>query len=404
MNVIGLPELLTLIIGLLSLMLGEFLTARSSTLTRLNIPVAVTGGLITSILVCIIEASSEISINFAPQLRDVLILVFFVSLGLTAKVKSLLSGGKPLFFICLITVVLLSLQNIIGICVALVNGSHPFYGLLAGSISFVGGPGTALAWAREASAKGLEGAELVAISAATFAVAIGALICGPVTSWIVQRHNLHSSESDSDKAIRLNAEAGPKTPVTTSTLIHTIFLISIAIWLGTLLNSYAKQHNFLLPGFLCALIAGMLITNLADWRGRQLPLPVTDRVGDLALQMFLAMSLMSLKLSAIGQILVPLLSVVVLQVAASVAVAYFLLFRVLGKNYDAAVAVGGFLGFAVSSMPVAMATMDQVTKRYGPSPRAILLITLAGSFFVDLANAFLVKGFVSLLPLIPGGS
>lgn len=405
MQTLGIPELATFIIGLLTLIVGELLTARIPLLIRLNIPAAVVGGLLTSVLVSIIELNSSWTITFAPHIRDILILLFFVSLGLTAKVSSLRSGGKPLVIICVITVLLLALQNIIGIAVALVNGSHPFYGLLAGSISFVGGPGTALAWAKEAESMGLQGADLVAVSAATFAVSIGALISGPVTGWIVERHKLHSAGPDNSNSSSANTpkkDAAQK-PVSTSVLVRTMLLICVAVWIGMQLNTHAQLMNLLLPGFLCSLIAGMFITNLADGLRWRLPLEITDRVGDLALQVFLAMSLMSLKLSAIGAILVPLLAVVVLQVLASIAVAYLILFRLLGRNYDAAVTVGGFLGYAVSSMPVAMATMDKVTQRYGPSPNAILWITLAGSFFVDLANAFLVKGFVSLLPYLPGG-
>ncbi len=402
MEVIGLPEIVTLMIGLLTLMMGEFLTSRSEFLTRLNIPAAVVGGLLTSVIVSIIEANSQVTINFAPHLRDILILVFFVTLGLTAKVRSLFSGGWPLVWVILVTILLLCVQNIIGILVQVVRGGHPFYGLLAGSISFVGGPGTALAWAKEAESMGLKNAELVAISAATFAVSIGALISGPVTTWIVTRHGLKSTASRGGDGTVKSASSEMPTPASTSTLVRTIFLITLSIWLGNLLNSYSKSY-VLLPGFLCSLIAGMVITNLADLRGRKLPLPVTDKVGDLALQIFLAMSLMSLKLASIGAFIGPLLTVVALQVIFSILIAYYILFRALGKDYDAAVAVGGFLGYAVSSMPVAMATMEQVTKKFGPAPKAILLITLVGSFFVDLINAFLVKGFVAILPFIPGG-
>ncbi len=391
------PEFITLIISFLVLVSGEYLCNSIKILKKAAIPSPVVGGILASIIVSIIEVSLGIQINFATQIRDVLILLFFVSLGFSAKFSALRTGGKPLLYICLITVVLLVLQNLVGIGVALLRGAHPYYGLLAGSISFVGGPGTAMAWAKEASALGLKGAELVAISAATFAVSIGAIVAGPIVSWIIRKHNLHSEASEEPAN---ENKTTTQQVASTSSIIKTFLIISIAIWLGNQLNSYASGMNILLPGFLCSLLAGMAITNLADARKKPVPNELIDRVGDLALQIFLAMSLMSLKLSAIGVIIVPIAIVVVLQVILSAAVAYFLLFRALGKNYDAAVASGGFIGFAVSSMPVAMATMEQITKRFGPAPRAILLITLAGSFFVDLANTFIVKLFISFLPAI----
>lgn len=392
------PEFITLIIGLTVLIGGEFICSHISLLKRLSIPPPVVGGLVTSLIVSIIEVSAGIKIEFGTQLRDVLILLFFVSLGFTAKLKALRSGGKPLVLICLITILLLVLQNIVGIGVALARGAHPFYGLLAGSVSFVGGPGTALAWASEASTMGLKGAELVAISSATFAVAIGALVSGPIVTWIVNRHQLKPEDSARISGITNNDSI--QQAASSSSIIKTILIVAIAVWIGNQLNAYAQSKAVLLPGFLCSLLAGMFITNIADLRKIKMPVQLIDRIGDVALQIFLVISLMSLKLSAIGVILVPLAIVVILQVVLSVAIAYFVLFRALGKNYEAAVTVGGFLGFAISSMPVAMATMEQVTRRYGSAPKAILLITLAGSFFVDLANAFIVKGFAALLPAI----
>ncbi len=152
----------------------------------------------------------------------------------------------------------------------------------------------------------------------------------------------------------------------------------------------------LLPGFLSAMIAGVLITNLADLFKYKLDFAPIEKGGAVALQLFLVISLMATPLISVAQIIVPLALNVVIQVVVTVAIAYFVLFRLLGRDYDAAVTSGGFLGFGLSSMPVAMATMDEVGRRYGPSPKAFLLITLAGSFFVDLANAFVAKGFLAL--------
>ena len=152
----------------------------------------------------------------------------------------------------------------------------------------------------------------------------------------------------------------------------------------------------MLPGFLTAMLAGVAITNLADAIGAKIDFAPIERGGEIALQAFLVMYLMSLKLWTLGAAIGPLMANVAIQVLVTALIGVLLLFRWLGRDYDAAVTVGGFLGFGLSSMPVAMATMDSVALRYGPSPKAFLLIALAGSFFVDLANAFIVKAFLAL--------
>jgi ESS family glutamate:Na+ symporter len=178
--------------------------------------------------------------------------------------------------------------------------------------------------------------------------------------------------------------------------MQAFLLIFVAVAAGDWLNQWARHVGLVLPGFLTAMLAGVVITNVADASAVRLDVAPIERNGEMALQVFLAISLMSLQLWAIGHAIPPLLTNVVAQVVATTAVAVLVLFPLLGRDYDAAVACGGFLGFGLSSMPVAMATMDQVTSRFGPAPRAFLLITLAGSFFVDLANALIVKVFLTL--------
>jgi len=178
--------------------------------------------------------------------------------------------------------------------------------------------------------------------------------------------------------------------------MSTFFLILLAVLIGQSVNRWSKAAGLVLPGFLTAMLAGVLITNLADLFGKKLDFEPIERGGELALQTFLVMFLMGLKLWTLQAAIVPLVVNVVVQVGVCVAIAYFVLFRWLGRDYDAAVSVGGFLGFGLSSMAVGMASMDEVASRYGPSPKAFLLITLAGSFFVDLANALIVQGTLQL--------
>jgi len=175
-----------------------------------------------------------------------------------------------------------------------------------------------------------------------------------------------------------------------------LLLIVVAVLAGDAANQWARSAGMVLPGFLTAMLAGVVITNLGGAIGARIDLAPIERGGEIALQAFLVMYLMSLKLWTLGAAIGPLMANVAIQVVVTVLIGVLLLFRWLGRDYDAAVTVGGFLGFGLSSMPVAMSTMDSVAMRYGPSPKAFLLIALAGSFFVDLANAFIVKAFLSL--------
>lgn len=400
MQRIELGELATVLIGLIALFVGRFVRQSVPVLRRLDMPNAVVGAMIVAVLILLLQLNLHIDVAFGQRTRDALLLVFFTSIGLSAKLSALKSGGKPLVILCAVTVLALIAQNISGALLAGAWGAHPAYGVLAGSLSFVGGPGTAMAWARELEAQGLVHAHVVAIGAATLATITGALVSGPITGWIIQRHRLKSSSggpSDLTFAPPPPADAERREPGSrTDTLLSTIFLILLAVSVGEKLNEFAAYAGLLLPGFLSAMLAGVLITNVADAVGYKLDFAPIEQGGALALQLFLVMALMSTPLISVAAILVPLMLNVLVQVVVTVLIAYFVLFRLLGRDYDAAVASGGFLGFGLASMPVAMATMDEVGRRYGPSPKAFLLITMAGSFFVDLANAFVAKGFLAL--------
>lgn len=392
-------ELATLLIGIVALFAGKAIRQAVPLLRRIDMPNAVVGALLVSLLVLFGQLALGVDVAFGSGTRDALLLIFFTSIGLSAKLSALLSGGRPLLILCLVTVLALVAQNLGGAIFASLWGAHPAYGVLAGSLSFVGGPGTAMAWARELEAQGLPGAQVVGVGAATLAVVSGALVAGPITGWIVRRHGLTATAGAPAVAVQPEAVVPAKDGADhLEALLRSVFVIALAVFAGEHLNGLARDAGLLLPGFLCAMIAGVIITNLADLLHLPLAFAPIERGGAIALQLFLVIALMATPLIAVAQIILPLAINVVIQIGLTVAIAYFVLFRLLGRDYEAAVTAGGFLGFGLSSMPVAMATMDEIVRRYGPAPKAFLLVTLAGSFFVDLANALVAKGFL-LLPV-----
>jgi glutamate:Na+ symporter, ESS family len=397
MRTVSLSELQTIILALVALMVGRWISTRLKVLRRLSVPVPVIGGVLAALVLAGLRAVAGIEVSVATSFRDILLLIFFTTIGLSAKLSSLKAGGVGLLILCGVTVLLLVLQNLVGMGIALSRGAHPFYGLLLGSLSFVGGPGTALAWAREGEAMGLRYAPEIALGTATLAVVCGAMVAGPITGWLITRRGLHAAAAQPIvPAAHTNPEVVPASSM--EQLMRTMLLVAIAVGIGQRLNEWAAHANLVLPGFLTAMLGGVLIANGADLFHRRLDFQPIERGGEWALQLFLVMSLMSLKLWTLAAAAGPLLINVVAQIVVSVLLALLVLFPLLGRDYEAAVTCGGFLGFGLSSMPVALATMDEVSARYGPAPRAFLLITLAGSFFVDLANALVTKAFL-LLPI-----
>jgi glutamate:Na+ symporter, ESS family len=393
---ISFSDLETLAVGLFALVVATAIFNRVPVLPRLNVPIPVVGGLLVAVVAALLHRFGGTSIEFATRLTDFFLLAFFTTVGLSAKFSALKAGGRPLIILCAVTVILLVVQNIIGVLIASVAGAHPFYGLLIGSVSFVGGPGTAAAWATEAQKMGLEHAPGVAVGAATLAVVVGAIVSGPITGWLIKQRNLRGPTGQTSAGWVAPEVTAPAPLPSIATTMRVLLLIVVAVLAGDAVNQWARSVGLVLPGFLTAMLAGAAITNLGDAIGAKLEFAPTERGGEMALQAFLVMYLMNLKLWTLGAAVGPLMVNVIVQVAVTAMIGILLLFRWLGRDYDAAVTVGGFLGFGLSSMPVAMATINNVTLRYGPSPKAFLLITLAGSFFVDLANAFIVKAFLTL--------
>ena len=394
-------EIETLIIALIVLFIGKSVRASLPWLQRIDLPDAVVGGLLAAILALVARTAFGIEFTFASRLHDLLLLVFFSTVGLSTKLRALVAGGRPLLILCVVTVLLITLQNLLGAAVAIAWGAHPFYGLLTGGLSFAGGLGTVLAWAREAEAAGLEMARTVGAGAVALATVSGALVAGPVAGYLIKRKNLHPAAAEHSREIFSTAPEGSGQVgggESLTSLFAALLAIFVSVYLGEKINFWGRDNGLVLPGFVSAPLAAVALANAANTCGLKLQLKPIETGGAVALNLFLAISLMGTPLAAVLSLALPLAINVVAQLLVVIAIAYYLLFPLLGRDYDAAVTTAGFLGFGIASMPVAMVTMDEITKRHGPSPKAFLLITLAGAFFVDLANAMMAKLFL-LLPM-----
>ncbi|QDT43326.1 Sodium/glutamate symport carrier protein [Gimesia alba] len=385
----------TLIISILVLYVGSFLIDHLRWLSKYNIPSAVVGGILCSLIVAIYYTATGREITFDLALRDLLLLVFFSTIGLSAKLRTLADGGIALGKMLLISILFLVLQNVAGIGVAALFGFNSGYGLMAGSISFAGGFGTAISWGEVAREAGLHGATEAGIACATFGLIAGGLIGGPLAEYLIQKNRLNGEiEPESPEN---ETESGTSSiPVTIEGMLGTILALAICVSAGDVVNQWLHTKGLGLPGFLTALFVGIVLTNTLDLFQKELHSNAIRLCGDISLELFLSMSLMSMQLWTLASSVGPLLTVVVAQILVMALIAYHIVFRFMGRNYDAAVMSGGFIGLGLGATPVAMANMNALVKKYGASPQAFLVIPLMGAFFIDIANAMILRLFLSL--------
>jgi ESS family glutamate:Na+ symporter len=384
-----------LIIGILVWFLGNYITERIHFLEDNNIPSAVTGGLICSLIVAAIYVLADLQVVFDMRIRDLMLLVFFTTIGLSAEIKLLQAGGKALAILLLVASVFLVIQNVTGVLLVYLLGHHPAYGLFGGSVSFAGGYGTAIAWGNIAEEAGLMSAREIGIAFATFGLIAGGLLGGPIGERLIRKNNLARQRDTAAEDAQATEELLVK-PVSTGSILATVLILALCVELGDLVNRLLFSRGVTLPGFLTAMMCGIIITNSADALKVELNTRAIERFGEISLQLFLSMSLMSMQLWVLAQAVGPILLVLSAQVLVMTLFAVVIVFRVMGRDYDASVIAAGFTGLGLGATPVGIANMNAITSKYMPSPKAFLVIPLVGAFFIDIVNALIIKYFAGL--------
>ncbi len=391
-------EIWTLVLAVLAIRLGILTHRLFPRLKQWNIPPAITGGLLVATAVTIARTAYGIEIVFADGIRQMLLLIFFAGVGLSAKFSALFKGGRGVAVICLAIVVVVSLQNVVGVAIARTFGLESALGLFFGSIPFIGGHGTAAAWAQAEPALKLPAAFGVGMACATLGLIAGGLVAGPVSSWLARGALAKGSVIDAAGEI---TERTPK--LTTAELLDSdrwliiVLILGVCLGLGEVFRHWADKQGMVVPGFLAVMAVAIIITNGGDLLRRPVDLIVSDLTGTVALRLFLAISMMGLKLWELADFMLPMVITLFAQVIVVVLVAVALVYPMMGRGYQSAVACGGFIGFALGAMPVGLGVMKRVTETFGPAPKAIIAVTLAGALFQDTANALLVNlGFLLL--------
>lgn len=394
---LNLDVLQTLLIAILLLFIGNFARYLVPALVRFNIPVPVVGGIIFAVVMTGLFLSLGIQFSFDTDLRIPLMLAFFTSIGLGADLRRLRQGGPKLALFFLAAVAFLATQNAVGIGVALLLDLHPLVGLLSGSITLSGGHGTGAAYAeRFASEQNLAGVMELAMACATFGLVIGGLIGGPLAHWLITRRNLAPACVEGAAPVQQDADDTVET-VSVQGILGALFAITVCLVAGAAIAELAAGAPMTLPSFVWALLVGVAIRNLAEASGRvDLPLVSIELLGSISLALFLAMSLMSLRLWELASLAGPLVLVLGAQTLTMLAFAMFITFKLMGGDYTAAVISSGHCGFGMGATPTAVANMEAVTVRFGPAPTAYIVIPLTGAFFIDLSNALVLGGFLAL--------
>jgi len=385
----------SVIAAILLLSVGQVLVNRLPVLRRYNIPIPVMGGLLFATVLAVLHTQADVKVQFDTSLREFLMLAFFASVGLTADLNRLKRGGVSLMMFIVVVAVFLTIQNLLGTGMAYLLDLHPSVGLLAGSITLSGGHGTGAAWAeRFSTVQNLSGALELAVASATFGLVIGGLIGGPVSQFLITRHKLAPAAEFATYMSDTNAAASP---IKIASVLGALILVLIGVVVGEYLYKLLEGSAVTLPSFIWALFVGVVLRNLLGIRNLYVIHEETlDLLSTLALWLALAFAFMGLRLWELLDLAGPLLAVLAVQTLGVGLFAAFVTFRVLGGTYDAAVMAAGHCGFGMGATPTAIANMQAVTARYGPSPQAFIVVPMIGAFFIDLLNALVIQGFLML--------
>lgn len=401
-GVLHINAFISVTFGIIVLFIGKRLNDAIHFLRDFSIPEPVTGGLLFSIFFALVHFSTGISVEFDLSARDTLLIYFFTTIGLNAKLKDLLEGGKNLVVLLVITISYMIIQNFTGLSVSSLFGLSTPVGLLGGTVSLIGGHGTAIAWApRIAENYGVHNAMEIGIACATFGLVLASLMGGPIAKFLINRHKLEPEEAGPPDVGF--SEENAKKDIGHLDFLDAILALQMAGILGYLLNEAIEEAGLQLPLFVTCLFAGIILTNImpenmprlitgTKWPSRT---PSMALIADVTLGTFLAMSLMSMQLWTLVDLAGPIITILVAQFGVAIAINILIVFPLMGKDYNAAVISAGFGGISLGATPTAMANMAAVTQRYGPSHIAFVVVPLVCSFFIDIANAFMIPFFLA---------
>lgn len=386
----------TLAVSVLVLILGQFLKKRINFLEKFCIPAPVIGGLLFAVLTCVCYSLGIAEFTFDDTLREVCMVFFFTSVGFQANLKVLKSGGKSLFIFLGLVVVLIVSQNFLALGVSKLLHLDPLVGLCTGSIPMVGGHGTAGAFGPVLEDFDVKGATTICTAAATFGLIAGSLIGGPIGKRLIDRKKLLDTAVAEDDSILVEDEK--KHERHTNMYAAAVFQLIIAVGIGTIISELLTKTGLTFPIYIGAMIAAAVIRNIGEYSGKfDIYMGEINNLGGICLSLFLGMAMITLTLWQLAELALPLIILLSAQLILMMLFTYFVVFNVMGRDYDAAVLSAGTCGFGMGATPNAMANMQAICDRYVPSVKAYLIIPLIGSLFADFLNSLVITFFINIL-------
>ena len=388
----------TIAVAVVVLMLGNFLKHRIAILERFCIPAPVIGGVIFAIFTCVCYVTGFAEFSFDDILKEVCMVFFFTSVGFQANLKVLKKGGKSMVIFLGLVIVLIFIQNCVAVSLSKLLGLDSLIGMCTGSIPMVGGHGTAGAFGPVLEDFNVQGATTICTAAATFGLIFGSLVGGPLGKRLIEKKDLLSTAIPEDDSLLVEDEK--KHERHSRMYASAVFQLILAIGLGTIFSWALTKTGLTFPIYIGAMIAAALMRNIAEYAGHGklvIHMGEINDLGGICLSLFLGMAMITLKLWQLASLALPLVILLGAQVIVIVLFTYFVVFNVMGRDYDSAVLVAGTCGFGMGATPNAMANMQAVCDKYVPSVKAYLLIPLIGSLFADFLNSLVITFFINIL-------
>lgn len=386
----------TLAIGLLSLYLGYYIKGKAKFLDKFGIPAAVIGGIVFALVHLVMRVGNIGAVEFNTTLLNPFMIVFFATIGLGSSVEGLKKGGKLLFFFWLLASFMTIMQTTIGVSIAKATGINPLFGVLAGSVSMTGGHGTAGAFGQTVEALGVSSGLSVALASATFGLVSGGLIGAPLGFRLIKKYGLKPEELINREEIAIEENSNKR--ISAESILKHVAVLGVIMTLGITLSTFvSKKYGIALPPYVGAMFVAIIYNNLNE----RLNVIKMDRnlieiIGEVSLNVFLSMALISLKLWELASLAVPIFLILIGQVTFMWLYTRYIVFRVMGKNYDAAVMVSGMCGFGLGATTNAMINMGEVSNKYGYTANPYLIVPLTGAFLIDMVQIPVIVTAINL--------
>ena len=388
----------TLALAVVAVFLGSFIRKKVHFFERFCIPAPVIGGLIIALATCVLHSTGVAEITFDATMREVCMVFFFTSVGFQMDLKVIKAGGKGLLLLLLSAAILIAAQNAISIGLSHVLNVSPLLGMCAGSISMVGGHGTSAAFGPMLEEMGLRGATTFCTAAATYGLISGGLTGGPLANHLITRKNLTSKSSA--EADQLPAEEKKKGGLRfeASDFVSAASQLIIAVGIGTAISFVLSKMDLTFPLYIGGMIVAAVMRNVSEMTGAfKTHIPENDTMGGIFLNLFLGIAMITLELWQLAGLALPLIALLLVQTVFLVFYVRFVTFWMMGRDYDAAVTCAGTCGFGLGATPNAMANMQAICEKYGPSVKAFMLVPIVGGFLNDFTNSIIITFFINLL-------